>query len=93
MKVQTIYFENSWDKQLVLEIYDNEEYVVIERTVHHFEESIEVSEVVDRFQSEEASAEFLQRVHGYDFGFDYEFNSPESVPEYEDDPEWEEIPF
>ena len=84
MLVQTIYFENSWDKQLVLEIYDNEEYVVIERTVHHIEGSIEVSEVVDRFNSEEEALEFLQRVHGFDFGFE---------PDHTINPEWDEIPF
>ena len=87
MLVKTEFFENSWDKQLVLYVYDDNDYVVVERVIHHFEGSIEVSEMVDRFQSEEEALEFLQQVHGYDFGFD-------PKPDYLIDPEWmDNIPF
>lgn len=84
MQVTTEYLINDWNKQVVLHVYDDNDYVVVERDIIHIEGSIEVSEVVDRFNSEEEALEFLQRVHGFDFGFE---------PDYTIDPEWDEIPF
>ena len=84
MQVTTEYFVNDWNKQVVLENYNNEEYVVVEREVYHFEGSIEVSEVANRFQTEAEALEYLQCIHGFDFGFE---------PDYTINPEWDEIPF
>lgn len=85
MKATTEYFKNDWEKQIVLETIDDDLYIVIERTLYHFEGSIEVSEEVEYFKSQNEALDFIKTVHGLDyFG---------SEPKEEIDPEWDEIPF
>ena len=82
MQVTTEYFVNDWNKQIVLHVYDDNDYVVVERTVHNIEGSIEVSEEVAYFKTKKEALDFLQSL-----GFDF------SEPKEEIEPEWEEIPF
>lgn len=83
MRATTEHFVNDWHKQVVLETIDDDVYIVVERTLYHFEGSIEVSEEVAYFKTKKEALDFLQVVHGFDF----------SEPKEEIEPEWEEIPF
>ena len=84
MRTTTEYFVNDWNKQVVLENIDDVKFIVVEREVHHFEGSIEVSEVVEYFKTKNEALDFIHQTYGF----------ASSEPDHFIDPEWmDNIPF